>query len=119
MSTAVAARSGVNEPGIRTVMAEIEARPQHWSQRSYMTFNECGTVYCMAAWTCLLAGLDVAQLLAGPDGCCAVYHTAKRILGLSDDQAEGIFLYEEDEWGEHPSLAQFKTRVTRFTGVSL
>lgn len=100
-------------------MRHIIDRPEHWNQRTYMAYNECATVYCLAGWTCVLAGLDVVALLRGPDGCCAVFHHAKRILGLSQSQAEALFLYEENARGEHPTVEEFAARVERVTGVCL
>lgn len=66
-----------------------------------------------------LAGFDIPDLLAqAPDGG-ALYRLARDILGLTDRQAWKLFLYTEDDDGNHPTVAEFKIRITAITGVAL
>lgn len=112
-----------NEHHIRQVIAAIENDPQHWDQGTYVDTNaRCGTTYCMAGWAGKLAGYPDAKLNdLADDG--EIDEIAMDFLGLTSDQADELFdfmfQYEPatDEV-RHPTLAEFKERVTKVTGVT-
>lgn len=107
-----------NEARVAEVMATIEANPQHWHQRFYIKTDDCGTTYCMAGWAGKLAGHTDAQLNNLVDGG-GIDKVAMDFLGLTEEQADYLFDYMySDESDGHPTLAEFKKRVTEVTGVT-
>lgn len=115
--------AGVNEAGVRAVMAFLAFFPERWDQTVAFGRHRGMTTYCFATLTCWLAGEDIDALvdddrrLGNPPGD-SVYRRAGELLGLDSRQAARIFRFDQTESGAHPSLAEFCRRVTAETGVS-
>lgn len=77
----------VNATLVRAVMEHIAANPDTWHQHHLIGENDCGTTYCFAGHTLLLSGGKVN------DYWHVASTTAKDLLGLSEAQAEKIFMY--------------------------
>lgn len=91
----------------------IELDPQSWNQKAWAIRSQCGTAYCFAGWTCVLAGREidwdnelwavrrlgdgalVATTLAEHDEP-AIHEAAAELLGLNDDQADDLFGMDND-----------------------
>lgn len=103
---------------VRAVVRMIEHSPRRWNQNIFHGQRSEGTAHCFASWTVKLAGHDVRALLTeAPDGS-KIYHLARDLLGLTDKQAWKIFLYASTDDGDHPTVADFKLRITGITGVT-
>ncbi len=108
---------GVNEAGLRAVVAQIELDPTAWNQEVYIGSSQQDprrVAYCFAAWTCLLAGYDVeGEAQRG----YTIPRIAEGLLGLTRREANQLFF-----WGtgvdEPPTVEQLKTRLTEITGIS-
>ena len=95
----------------------IEANPERWDQGAFLSNRRAGTAHCFAAWTIILAGLDLkAMLIQDPSGD-SVHSVARDLLGLSTAQAARLFLHLNNEDSEHPTVDALKARITRVTGV--
>ena len=112
MSTAVMHK--VDALRLRAAVEAIEFDPRRWDQNSYL--GECGSTYCLAGWVCHLAGLDVRRLLR--EGFHDVFQRAMALLDLDPGQADDLFMYMENDRGEHPTVEEFKARITQVTGVT-
>lgn len=105
----------LNRAAIRAVLAYIESQPQVWDQRF---FQQPGTgCMCIAGIACHLAGIDPGWLLT--DDPMAVYAQAQKLLGLTDEQADRLFLQFVDWRGSPPSLAQLREEIAAVTGWNL
>jgi hypothetical protein len=101
----------VNVYRLEQVMRFITAYPQLHDQETWLRVNTpCGTVACLAGWTCLLNGyepvaadwdapprddgsreLGMVGRTNDPDSSSGVHATARDILGLSDMDAALLF----------------------------
>lgn len=79
----------VNATLVRAVMENIAANPNTWHQNHLVDESDCGTTYCFAGHTLLLSGKIVDE------SCLWTYASeeAADLLGLSEAQAEKIFMY--------------------------
>lgn len=108
----------LNEPAIRAVVRMIEFDPDTWNQGALRTTTRMGSAHCLAAWTVILAGLDLDELLTShPDGDI-IYATAARLLGLTAQQAARLFLHVHNDDGQHITVDQLKERITAVTGIA-
>lgn len=105
-----------NDDGIRAVVAWIEHDPEAWDQNVYSgtTLTQpLRGVHCVAAWTCVLAGINIGVMVSTYD----ILNFAQHLLGLTRQHANQLFW-----WGvgldEHPTVEQLKARVTEVTGVT-
>lgn len=110
----------VNADMIREVVKTIEDNFYLWDQNVYLGSlanrnRGQGRVYCLAGWTCRVAGYNVAVLLRR-GGENSVFHTARRLLGLTTAQAQQLFYFLEVD-GRHPTIAQLKEQITTVTKV--
>lgn len=112
------AASSVDEERLREAVAYIEANLPRWNQNVYAGRGPSGSVHCLAAWVCHLAKLDVFAMLDQPGGGRLIYRTARELLRFTDDQAHRIFHFTETAHRRHPTIVQFKARITRVTGVT-
>jgi hypothetical protein len=107
----------VNEPFIRQVVAVIERNADRWNQSGYRLTGECGDTFCLAGWTCHIAGLDVYQLGRHDRGPRAIFWRAANLLGLNRRQAAELFFWA-DKARCHPTVEELKTKITATTGVA-
>jgi hypothetical protein len=99
-----------NVPLLRKIREHIEAHPEEWDQGDWRSNTACGTAYCFAGRA---AHLDGAEWLSADEPACLVpdsgdlpddlYYTcgtgkympvparARRILGLTQDEARSLF----------------------------
>jgi hypothetical protein len=101
----------VNKDLLRETLAYIEVHPEEWDQRQWI----CGTSACFAGRACLLSGAQpcdwggkVVQpndeeetgLVVAQDSdstrAIGVGEMARRLLGLTDDQADRLFHLDND-----------------------
>jgi hypothetical protein len=92
----------LNIPLMTKVLYYVEANPKSfdmsvWGEQS----SKCGTVGCIALHACLLSGyemvgknrgLQVAVCFPGKNGVYQVSATAQELLGLSEHDADLLFL---------------------------
>src|SRR5579875_3956099 len=85
----------VNTEELRAVLAYIKAHPETWAQDNWASRTPCGTAYCFAGHVAVRAGYHLVGQVAHhpPPG---VYdeparRVAKRILGLTDEEANRLF----------------------------
>lgn len=95
----------VNLTLLRDALDRIEAEPQHWNQHAWAARTTCGTTYCLAGWTCVLAGhhIDWDNAIYADDAEDApmeaitltngwlISAAAQRLLGLTDAEADRLF----------------------------
>lgn len=94
---------GFNVPLARKVMEHIVENPDEWDQAEYGQRTECGTAFCFAGHTVLLAGHDVSWMEC-PCGEGAphffsssttngesISFVARRQLGLAYQEARELF----------------------------
>lgn len=92
-------------PLLDAVIAQIEANPQTWTQKSY----RCRTGMCVAGWVCEMTGgrwlhtleesryLSLLEPVDGDspddisDGQVHAAERAARLLGLDEDTADNLF----------------------------
>ncbi len=125
MTAVLPASTGtVNATALRGVVAMIALAPEQWDQRGFVTSRGANRppAYCLASWTCKLAGMDPAAMVAR-DGGSSVYVVAMTLLGLSTAQAARLFYfgsYRGDEVGAdvHPTVDELRARITALTGVT-
>jgi hypothetical protein len=107
----------LNKPAIRAVLAYIESQPDQWDQRYFQSVD--GTM-CMAGIACHLAGLDLEQMLVEDGDPMAVYHQAQTLLGLTDEQADRLFLQFVQWLGTTPpTVDQLREEIVAVTGWDL
>lgn len=137
----MAGESTINVPLMRKVLEHITAHPEEHNQHVWAERNPCGTTYCMAGQTVLMAGHEIAwsngsepdldedcadhvtTRIETPDGRSNyIPHVAARELGLSGCQATELFYDStsiEDLWenanhytdGEIEIPEQFKETI--------
>jgi len=95
----------------------ISTFPERWDQGAFHSWRPSGAAHCFAAWTIVLAGLDLKAMLAQDPTGDTVHAVARDMLGLTTAQAARLFLHHKNEDGEHPTVAQLKVRVTEVTGI--
>jgi hypothetical protein len=105
-------RPTLNVFALRAVLMWIERNPHLWDQNQYL--GSSGRM-CLAGWTCVLAGHNVAAMLVH-QGPPAVFEVARGILGLSRHQAAMLFHFFHAGVG-HPSVEDLRARVRDVTGV--
>lgn len=115
--------TGVNEAGIRAVVAFLAFFPERWDQTIVFGKHRGMTTYCFATLTCWLACQDLDELIdydrrRGNRLGDSIYQRAAELLGLNTAQAARIFRYDRCEGGAHPTLAEFCRRITAETGVT-
>jgi hypothetical protein len=96
-----------NYPLLRKTLEHIEAHPEEHDQGTWGLETQCGTTMCFAGQAVVLDGLSPiwTNLIQGPaderqmisvvmkDGTLhSVYDGAQRILGLSNGEAEALFM---------------------------
>ncbi len=87
------------------VLKAIAADPEKHKQSDWGTKTACGTTMCVAGWTTWLTGeagfrqsyLPEEQFLNVIDTDSFVEERAKELLGLSDDDAERLFYYMNND----------------------
>lgn len=100
----------INVELLRKVVEQIEADPASWDQDAWIDNTGCKTTFCIAGWTCVLAGMVSLEGKLTSDGAQYInrYHgygfgnwdpriipwptMARDLLGLSDGQADALFL---------------------------
>jgi hypothetical protein len=50
---------GVNVPLLRKVLEHVTAHPEEWNQAEWARRDSCGTAYCIAGHTVVMAGNEV------------------------------------------------------------
>ncbi len=107
-------RPVLNEPAIRSVVQWIESHPEQWDQRFFASGT--GTM-CIAGIACHLAGYNLNEVMVD-SGTMSVYYLAQSLLGLSDDQADQLFL-NFLRWGPDGdnSVDQLREEITEVTGL--
>ena len=108
---------GINVTGIRAVVAHLALDPAGWNQRSFSgtsVLDHRRVAYCFAAWTLILAGHDIEQLLQEDISRIPVQVAA--MLGLSRRQINQLIMWGVDA-DPHPTIEQFKEFITVTTGV--
>jgi len=95
-----------NQEKVKAVLDAILEHPELHDQNNWARKTSCGTVMCIAGWTCHLEGLEFewegytilpenhADVLA--ESGDIIPDAAQRLLGLSDVEARNLF-YELDE----------------------
>ena len=97
-------------PLLRKVIDHITAHPEQHDQKFWLKTTECGTVACVAGWTCLLNGDEPDERVAygnhtasvipadapNPDARSIAYSSsvperAKELLGLTPKEADALF----------------------------
>lgn len=116
--------AGVNEAGLKAVVAFLAAFPERWDQMIQFGRRPGMASYCFASLTCWLAGENIDELLevdrrAGSPLGTTVYQIAAWLLGLTATEATWIFRYQTTEAGYHPTPEEFCRRITAVTGVEL
>jgi hypothetical protein len=112
------AGDGPNEAALRGVVAMIELHPERWYQGTFWSDRPGGTTHCVAAWAVKLAGQDLLGMLRRDPSGRTVYREARRLLGLTDEQARRLFEWaKNDEHKRHPTVDGLKARVRVVTGV--
>jgi hypothetical protein len=90
----------LNIPLMTEVLYHVEANPKSFDMS--MWASECGTVGCIALHACLLSGYEmvgkdrgevITVRFPGKDGVYHVSATAKELLGLSEHDADLLFLH--------------------------
>lgn len=110
----------INLKMIRRVLRHVEADQRRlgmwawaefWTNEALVKFRDgkncsippCGTIACMAGWTCILNGRNTAAQVEksiakyakkDSDGSLALFHyqkKARKILGFTKDEAEKVF----------------------------
>jgi len=90
---------------LRLTLKHIEMAPCTWDQQEWRRKAECGTVMCFAGWACTLAGgqwyrasdhvfrsfLKAEDDDERPSGMVPAESRAKRVLGLTWQQANMLF----------------------------
>lgn len=72
---------------------------EHYNQATWVAGTICGTTCCIAGHTLLAAGLTPKQLMRVDDGD-GTPDLARRLLGLTDAQADRLFSADTSEWPE-------------------
>lgn len=90
---------------LREVVEQIEADPESWNQSAWISTNSCKATFCIAGWTCVLAGAVTPAGEMTPygvglvDGLFHCYWSdvppwptlAQHLLRLGDDDADLLF----------------------------
>lgn len=74
----------------KLVLAQIDAEPELWEQRSWSIETACGTAYCFGGWAVVLAGGTVVDGRLDDQGC-SLSDMATLLLGL--DPAIEKYIY--------------------------
>ncbi len=106
---------GVNVTRLSAVLAHIAKHPGQWDQNTL--YSTSTGARCFASWTVSLAGDDLHRWLARTEPTTIIYHRAATLLGLTTTQSRALFRYACTPLGEHPTLAEFRARITQFTGI--
>jgi hypothetical protein len=76
---------------LRKVQKQILAQPEAFDMTYVTNREDCGTVCCIAGWTCVLVGVPENR---------ASMDVAQEILDLNTAQASRLFTTSEHEWRE-------------------
>jgi len=91
-----------NQELAKKVLDHILAHPEEHDQSTWGIKAECGTVACIAGWTCILAGQEEWQRFVDEDAWglpnFSTPRLAGQLLGISeDDRPELFFCFDNDE----------------------
>lgn len=108
-----------NVPLLRKVWEHVKDEPQDFNQRTWVdSTGECGTSYCFAGHTLVMAGRTLTHDLFSMylDGVAVshveVREAAARELGLEQEVADELF------WGRN-DLAEIRDQVSMIIGEEL
>ncbi len=99
----------LNKAALRAILAYIDSQPEVWDQRWFAPVGERDGM-CLAGIACHLAGWNVPELF-NTGGHWAIYERAKRLLGLTEHQANRLFY-----WYYGTSPADLREEIRAVTG---
>lgn len=101
------AQPRLDESFLRRVLRHIEAHLLEWDQLRWCHETPDVTTYCFAGWAYVLGTgerpFSVGDLVVGFSQ--PIPETARRLLGLTEAQAEKLFLYTSRPNPRHPETA--------------
>lgn len=93
-------RAGINWRLLQAELEFVTAHPEQHDQTTWARRTDCGTACCLAGWTVIHAGFDLAWVRSSDEGVVALWlathditirEQAIILLGLSDDDAHRLF----------------------------
>lgn len=120
---------------LRRVVEQIELDPDSWDQSAWRAQKDCRTTFCIAGWTCVLAGMVsrggeltkygmsyVRTRASSWDDCLWSGYPddtpweqlARDLLDISQDQADLLF-----NAGILRDVATLRTDIKGLTGIDL
>lgn len=103
-----------NVDHIRKTVALIEANPEHFNMGDYVGTNtRCETTFCLAGWACAVDKGEDAVVSAWYNGGWQLDTLARKLLGLTQNQAEDLFFRT---WIK--TVDELKEAIAEVTGVT-
>ena len=101
----------MNKEAVQRTIDTLRAEPESYDQS--MWFHDCGTPACVAGYA-LYANLYPDEIESLQGDCCSIPVEAERILGLSPEEADRLFMESPYGEGVDPSVDDAIEVLERF-----